>query len=601
MNSSPVLEVRDLRVETASGLEIVDNVSFSVDRGEVLALVGESGCGKTCVAMSLLGHARPGTQIAGGEVVLEGKDILALAPSDLRGIRGAKVSYVPQDPSSSLSPRMKIGDQLLEAMISHGVSRAEARHRLPQLMTDVKLPLDEKLLTRYPFELSGGQQQRVLIAMALALTPSVVVLDEPTTGLDVTTQSHILEVLGELGSSQNVAFVYVTHDLAVVEEIADQVCVMYAGRLVESGPRAPILAEPAHPYTETLLASVPRISVRHELVGATGIAPPPGERPPGCFFQPRCPVAVESCLREFPPPEPSSTGGTVRCFRADTLRLELKPLGEVEKHGHGAPLLAVEGLTASYGDNVAASEVGFEIQPGECIGLVGESGSGKTTTGRCIAGLHRLDSGTVTFEGEELPALASDRTAVQLRRLQVIFQNPDRSLNPSHTVRRLITRQLDVLGAGDGDAGEKRIVELLDRVRLSPQMLERYPVQLSGGEKQRVAIARALAGAPELLICDEITSALDVSIQAAIVSLLEDLRQEGLAILFITHNLGVVNVIADRTLVMQNGRVVEEGLTQPIIANPQNAYTRELIAAAPDLSERPTPQPAGGGRSGESA
>jgi oligopeptide/dipeptide ABC transporter ATP-binding protein len=584
------LRVQDLRIETLEGVEIVDEVTFSVPIGKVLALVGESGCGKTSVAMALLAHARAGTRISGGSVWLNGQDLLRLNPRELRKARGEEISYVAQDPTANLSPRRTIGSQMVEAMTIHGRSKAESVVRAHGLMGRVQLPDTDAFMRRYPFELSGGQQQLVLIAMALSCSPTALVLDEPTTGLDVTTQARVLEVLTELAQIESVAFVYVTHDLAVVDHLADNVAVMYSGRLVEIGDRHQIFTRPEHPYTNLLLDSVPRISRRHSLTGIPGTAAGPGERPEGCFFRTRCPLVSSECADSFPPQTPNRSGGYVRCYHSGVARAAKHESVERAFEQHDTPLLEVVDLVASYGRrttrNVAVYDLSLSIYPGECVALAGESGSGKTTTGRCIAGLHAPDQGEIRLRGEPLAPHASNRTRRQLRAVQIVFQNPDRSLNPSHTVRKIIERPMKLLANVGGASPASRLLYLLDRVRLPERKLDLYPGELSGGEKQRVAIARALAAEPVILVCDEITSALDVSIQAAIVELLEELREGGLAMLFITHDLGVVSSIADRTLVMQSGRLMEEGDTRQIIDGPKNGYTQALVTSAPDLESR---------------
>jgi peptide/nickel transport system ATP-binding protein len=593
-SGAPVLAVDDLRIETTSGLEIVDEISFEAHAGEVLGLVGESGCGKTSTALALLGHARAGTRIARGSVRLDGSDdLLALPEAVRRRLRGAAVSYVPQDPASSLNPRQRVGRQILEVLKVHGESGAAADERVRTLVERVGLPPDRPFLRRYPFELSGGQQQRVAIAMALACTPRVVVLDEPTTGLDVTTQARVLDLVRELARDSRAAFVYVTHDLAVVDNLADRVAVMYAGRVVESGPRERVFREPAHPYTALLLGSVPRLAFRHELTGIAGTAPPPGDRPVGCSFAPRCPLASDVCRTSFPPPSAIEPARIVRCFHTDQAarlraKIELRTDG-----GLAVPaeeLVQVEQLVAAYGrgpqKQVVLHDVSFTISPGECLALVGESGSGKTTLGRCVVGLHAPESGAVRLHGAVLPATARARTRAQCQAIQIVFQNPDRSLNPNESVRQAVARPLRLFGTAGGPEAA-RVGELIERVRLPRTVLTRYPRELSGGEKQRVAIARALAAQPAVIVCDEITSALDVSIQAAIVSLLEELRDDGVALLFITHNLALVNSVADRVLVLESGEVREHGATEAVIKRPSHPYTHRLLASAPELGDVP--------------
>ncbi len=586
----PALAVENLRVETTSGADVVAEINFTVGMGEVVALVGESGCGKTSTALALLGHARPGTRIAAGTVRLNGRDILRLPQPAQRRLRGSEISYVTQDPAASLNPRQRVGDQIAEVLRVHRATAASAATTVRDLARRVGLPTEDDFLRRYPFELSGGQQQRVAIAMALVCKPLVVVLDEPTTGLDVTTQARILDLLRELSAASGAAFVYVTHDLAVVDVIADRVAVMYAGRTVETGSRERVFRRPAHPYTASLLGSVPRLSVRQHLVGMAGTAPPPGHRPSGCFFAPRCSLAVERCRQEFPPVTEVDSGHTVRCWRASEAAIRgpmaVGSAGDAAVPDRAA-LLTVENLVASYGRGQRVRRVlhgiSLSVSPGECLAVVGESGSGKSTLGRCIVGLHRPDAGLIALNGSPLAPFATERVRSERQAIGLVFQNPDRSLNPRETIGDAIARPLRLFGLVERSGERRQVVGLLERVRLPGSALDRYPRELSGGEKQRVAIARALAGRPALLICDEITSSLDVSIQAAIVALLGELQQGGLTLLFITHNLALVNSIADRVLVLEGGEVRETGEIATVIGRPAHPYTRQLLAAAPDL------------------
>jgi peptide/nickel transport system ATP-binding protein len=586
------LVVEGLRIETSAGVEIVDDIAFQAIGGEVFGLVGESGCGKTSIALALLGHARPGTRIATGSVVIGGGgNLLSLKESERRALRGSLVSYVPQDPPANLNPRQRVGAQIAETLRVHGVDRSTADAAVSGLVGRVGLSNTPSFLRRYPFELSGGQQQRVAIAIALIGRPRVIVLDEPTTGLDVTTQARVLELLRELARDTATAFIYVTHDLAVVDELADRVGVMYAGRLVEVGERASLFARPAHPYTVLLLGSVPRVALRHRLTGISGTAPPPGSRPRGCSFALRCPLATDVCDERFPARTTTAHGGYVRCYhtaRTDSIGSVLEPAPPpLVVDPNQSSLLAVDALVAAYGRGPQRSEVvhrvSFSVAAREGVGLVGESGSGKTTIGRCLVGLHVAESGTIRLNGEPLPLSVHDRTRAQRQAIQIVFQNPDRSLNPNETVAQAISRPLRLLRGRTAGGMRARVAELADRVRLASVKLDQYPRELSGGEKQRVAVARALASDPLLLVCDEITSALDVSIQAAIVDLLGELRDQGLALLFITHNLALVNSTADRVIVLEAGDVREEGMTTAVLGAPSHPYTRALIEAAPDL------------------
>jgi peptide/nickel transport system ATP-binding protein len=588
--AEPAVDVAGLRIETTGGREIVADVSFSVAQGKCLALVGESGCGKTSTALALLGHAREGTRVTAGTVRLAGgEDVLAMSDARRRRLRGAEISYVPQDPTASLDPRQRVGAQVAEVLRVAGRSRAEAAAGTADMVARVGLPNDPAFLRRFPFELSGGQQQRLAIAMALIGGPSVVVLDEPTTGLDAATQARVLDLLRDLGREREVAFVYVTHDLAAVDGLADHVAVMYAGRVIEEGEKQRVFSRPAHPYTALLLDSVPRLSLRLALRGIPGTAPAPGRRPTGCRFAPRCPLAIDVCRTEEPEPL-AVEGRRVRCHRAFEITRAIDRAAVASSPpAPDTSLLRVDGLAASYpktargqGEGFALQDISFGVAPGECIALVGESGSGKSTLGRCIVGLHRPDAGAITLRGEPLAAHARDRTARQCQEIQFVFQNPNRSLNPARTVSEIIGRPLERLGIGRRER-RGRTKDLLERVRLPEAAIDRYPRELSGGEKQRVAIARALAPRPVLLICDEITSALDVSIQAAIVSLLDELRADGLAMLFVTHNLALVNSIADGVVVLEGGRIQEQGTAASVLGDSQHDYTRMLLAAVPEL------------------
>jgi peptide/nickel transport system ATP-binding protein len=587
--SKPILTIEDLRVETMRGTPIIDDISLNIRKGEVLALVGESGCGKTTLAMAILGNARLGSRITGGSIWFDGNDILRLPTKVLRQIRGARISYVPQDPTAGLNPRHRIINQLSEGLIVHGATRATASDIAFDLLCRVGLPSDADFARRYPFELSGGQQQRVAIAMALSCRPAIVVMDEPTTGLDVTTQARVLELIRELNRELGAAFVYVTHDLAVVDGLADRVCIMYAGRIVERGSRPLVFEAPAHPYTSMLLASVPTIGQRHHLVGIPGMAPSPGSRPPGCFFGPRCPKASQICRREFPQEIQLREDRSVRCWFA-TVTAPSPSAGPVaiRRTTPSQTLLRTDRISAAYGRGSRRQrvlhDVSLSIDIGECLALVGESGSGKTTLGRCIAGLHIPDSGALFLYDFPLEFRVSQRTQRDRRAIQLVYQNPDRSLNPRETVRAAIARPLRLYSLSDSVSEHQEIARLLERVRLTGRSIDRYPGELSGGEKQRVAIARALAARPELLVCDEVTSSLDVSVQAAIVSLLDELRRDGLALLFITHNLALVSSIADRVLVLERGQAQEVGEARSVLSRPEHAYTRQLVAAVPRLT-----------------
>jgi len=592
MSAPLALEVVDLRVEIDHGNheDIVDGVSFRVAAGEVLGLVGESGSGKTTVGLAVLGHTRRGARVARGEVRIEGRDILPLPALERQHLRGKLVSYVPQDPASSLNPALKIETQLDETLSAHGFgsSNAERRARIVEALAEVLLPSDETFLRRYPHQLSGGQQQRVALAMAFANRPRVIVLDEPTTGLDVTTQAHVLATVRDLCSAHGVAAVYVSHDLAVVATLADRVAVMYGGRIAELGPTATLFRQAAHPYTRRLVEAIPEMSGQHALVGIPGTAPRPGHRPSGCFFAPRCAYVQDECTTAEPPLERVSDEHEVRCIRhaavlrdAATARIAATPRPEI---GVEDALVAVIGVNASYGTRQVLHNVELVVRPRECLALVGESGSGKTTLARCVAGLHTSYTGQVSFRGKELPAGSRSRDADTRREIQYVFQSPYNSLNPRKTIAQIIEQPLRHFFSIGGSDGRGRVRGALDRVQLSTTCLDRYPHQLSGGERQRVAIARALVAEPQLLVCDEVTSALDVSVQAAIIDVLAELQRElHIGLLFVTHNLALIRTLSQEVAVMSEGRIVERGRVDDILDAPKADYTKKLLSDTPSL------------------
>jgi peptide/nickel transport system ATP-binding protein len=585
-----VVDVVDLRVELAGGEDIVDRISFKVDAGEVVGLVGESGSGKTTVALALLGHARPGTRIAGGSVRVAGQDVLSLRREEIRAARGKLVAYVPQDPSAALNPSLRIGTQLAEVVEVHerGSNAQTVGARLREVLADVRLPSDDDFLRRYPHQLSGGQQQRVCIAMAFILRPRAIVLDEPTTGLDVTTQAHVLETVRDLCRTHDVGAVYVSHDLAAVGSIAHRVLVMYAGRLAESGPTARLFARPGHPYTRKLVAAIPDLAARRRLESIPGQVPAPGRRPGGCVFAPRCPHVIPACTADDPPPLELEPGHAAYCIRALELdRATTTSVLAERVTGGGADdaLLVVCDVDASHGVRRVLRGVSLELRPRECLALVGESGSGKTTLARAIVGLHAARTGEIRFKGELLAPRARDRPVDVRRSVQYIFQSPYNSLNPRQAIGEIVRVPIEHFFGLRGQNAAERMHEALERVSLSPRLATAYPDELSGGERQRVAIARALACQPDVLICDEITSALDASVQAAIVRLLEELQdREELALLFVTHNLALVRTIADRVIVLDRGEAVETGATEQVLTRPDHGYTRALIADTPSFA-----------------
>lgn len=583
-----------LRVELKrTGQPVVDDVNLTLAPGEIVGLVGESGSGKTTTALALFGFAEDGLRYAGGSVCINGEELTS--PGAMRAARGKAISYVPQNPGTALNPSMRVAQAINEMVESHR-SRKPALAETEAALENVGLPGSRDFRQRFPHQLSGGQQQRVCIASALAVSPSVVVLDEPTTGLDVLTQDRILKELLRLRDEHGVSMLYITHDLAVVAQIASRIAVMYAGRLVELGPARQILRYPRHPYTRGLMAATPDHLKPRVLKLMAGMAPAVGDRPSGCVFAARCPHRVHACETQLPELELIGDGHWARCIewaRLPDAHVDVEsvpPESLAPTEFEDAPVLDVAELRAEhksrYETTVAASGVSFSVRRGGCVAIVGESGSGKTTIARTVAGLHPLAGGELLLGGEALPALARNRSLEQRRRLQIVFQNPAEALNPRKTVGSAISRPIQVLRKDLNKAQVKAEVdELLDAVRLPARVFSRYPRELSGGERQRVAIARALAAKPDVLICDEVTSALDVSVQAVVLELLRTLRSElGVAMVFITHDVGVVAAIAEHVLVLHQGEVCEYGDVADILDSPQHDYTRRLVASSPSLS-----------------
>ncbi|HTW10668.1 MAG TPA: ABC transporter ATP-binding protein [Acidimicrobiales bacterium] len=594
-HSSALVEVKGLTVTVNARrpYDIVRGVGLSLAAGEVLGIVGESGSGKTTTALALLGFARPGTVIS-GSVRIAGTEMVTASEADRRRARGSLVAYVPQDPSSSLNPALRIGAQLDEVLAWRRRDRRQVdKTRVTELLQKVKLPTTREFLRRYPHQLSGGQLQRICIAMAMLKRPRLIVFDEPTTGLDVTTQGHVLETIKELVGPEGAAAVYVTHDLAVVGSIAGRLGVMYSGLLVEEAPTPTVLCHSAHPYSKRLVLATPSVTRRRELHGIAGTPLNPRDRHAGCPFAARCEFAEERCWQVGPQVVEVSEGHRSRCLRAIEVQasqaaasLSGRP-GWEEKVATTSPVLTLAGVYASYGSHTVINEVDISVGDGECLALVGESGSGKTTLARCISGIHPDGvEGYLGFDGRALEWPAKKRPREALREIQYIFQNPYASLNPRRTIGHLLMQPLETFGIGAGYAERRtRVAQLLQRVALPAEYENRYPSQLSGGERQRVAIARALAAQPRLMVCDEITSSLDVSIQASVLELLGKLRrEENLTMLFITHNLGLVRAIADQVVILQGGRIVEKGPASSILDGPAEQYTFELLANTPVLA-----------------
>jgi peptide/nickel transport system ATP-binding protein len=586
--STAVLEVDGLTVTLNNGTPLVQDVSFSVAPREIFGLAGESGSGKSTAALALLGFALPGVRITAGSVRVAGTELIGPPERAVRRLRGKLISYVPQDPSGAMNPSMRVG-----AAIGTLLGDLAGEKRLVavrEALERVDLPSDDAFLRRYPHQLSGGQRQRVAIAAATVANPALVVMDEPTTGLDVITQAYVLEEVRRLRDRMDVAIVYITHDLHVMRAIADRITVMYAGMVVESGPCEDVLRAPRHPYTRGLVAAIPDHRVRRVPARLPGSAAAPGEIQEGCPFAPRCSQRVEACVADVPPLLNVGPGRHARCI--EWQRTPSPDAGTavaaVDEQPPGEALLSVRELVMAYPGRHAEPvlhRVDLDVREGERVGVVGQSGSGKSSLARCIVGLADPQSGTLKFRGSRLPWHAEDRERDQLRAVQIVFQNPTDSLNPRRTVADLIGRPMHRLLGSSRDEIAREIPRLLELVQLPAAVAERRPIELSGGGRQRVAIAQALAVRPALLICDEITSALDVSVQGAVINVLNEIHVElRTSMLFITHDLGVVSTVADRVIVMQEGRIVEQGTTPQILDEPGHDYTSGLLRAADELS-----------------
>lgn len=586
-----ICTVRDMGVRlTGTQINVIDGIDLELFPGQILGLVGESGSGKTTSGTALLGYARTGADISQGRIEVAGYDIRSLSPTEVRRIRGVTIGYVPQDPSSALNPAIRIGHQLRELLDLHGIGTSKDRDaRIREILPEVGLPNDDEFLGRFPHQLSGGQVQRVALAMVFLPRPKVLVLDEPTTGLDVTTQSMVLSTLDELCERFEVAALYVTHDLAVVATIADQVAVMYAGRIIEIGPTRALFTAPGHPYTQALLNAIPHLHEAFALTGIPGRTPAPGNRPAGCRFHDRCQFAIPACSLAEPDANEISPGHTARCLRIGELPAwdaSDRVVADTDPTRERDVVLRVADLNVYYGQSHVVHDVSFDVARREVVALVGESGSGKTTISRSVGGIHDQWDGTISLRDEQLKRGARQRTSSQRQRIQYIFQNPYQSLNPKRTVEQILVRPLELFGLASGRQAREKAAELLDSVQLGEGTMSLRTNRLSGGERQRVAIARALAAQAEVLVCDEITSALDVSIQGSIVELLEKIKNKHqVAMLFVTHDLALVRSIADRIMVLQSGRLVESGLTADVLDRPTQPYTQTLVSHTPTFEQ----------------
>ncbi|MDR5877181.1 ABC transporter ATP-binding protein [Caballeronia sp. LZ032] len=578
--------------------DVLQDITLRVKRGEAYGLVGESGCGKSTAALAVLRYLPRNGRVKAGKITIAGSDVAGLSADALRGMRANAVSMVYQDPGRALNPSLTIARQVSEAFEVTGASAGEALARTADMLRRVRIASPERVMESYPHQLSGGMQQRVVIAMALACNPELLILDEPTTGLDATVEAEVLDLIAQLRAELGTAVLFISHNLAVIGRMCERVGVLYAGKLVEEGATADVFAQPRHPYTVGLLRCLPRAGRSKEtgrLDTIPGSLPLPGAIAQGCIFAPRCKLADERCLKDAPPPyRVAAAHGDqmARCHyheRAQDLPRATDEAPVPVANGTGQPALSARNLSKTFrvGDEDvrAVHDVSLDLVQGETLGLVGESGSGKTTLAKLLLGLVSPDKGaTLELDGASLPERVTQRSDEQVKSLQIVFQNPDSALNRAHSVRQLIARSLSKLAALHGPAKEARLHKLTEAVRLPARYLGARTRQLSGGLKQRVAIARAFAGDPRVVVCDEPTSALDVSVQAAILNLLADLQRErSVSYVFISHDLHVVRYLSDRIAVLYLGRIMEIGRAADVFGGPQHPYTEALLSSAPSL------------------
>ena len=605
----PILEISNLSISfftRAREIPAVMDFSCTVMPGEAMGLVGESGCGKSTVALGVMQDLGTNGRIVGGTIRYKGRDLGSLSPEELRAIRGREIAMIYQEPMASLNPAMRIGQQLIEVpMIHEGITQAQAWARALEMVADVRLPDPERILRSYPHQLSGGQQQRIVIAMALMSKPSLLILDEPTTALDVTVEAAVVDLVKDLGRKYGTSMLFISHNLGLVLETCDRLCVMYSGEAVETGAIGEVFDEMRHPYTQALFRSIPlpgADKTARPLRAIPGNFPLPHERPKGCNFGPRCDYfapgvcdAADVAMTRIPHGERHES----RCLRVNEIDWSAPIQASLEQAPprKGDVVLQVRNLKKYY--EVAANalfgggearlvkaneSLSFEARESETLAIVGESGCGKSTLAKVLMGLETATSGEVLLDGaaiQSTPIEARDTRTVSS--IQMVFQNPFDTLNPSMSVGRQIIRALEVFGIGATDADRRsRMLELLDLVKLPRAFAERMPRQLSGGQKQRVGIARAFAGGARIVVADEPVSALDVSVQAAVTDLLMDIqRREKTTLLFISHDLSIVRYLSDRVLVMYLGHVVELGTTDQVFSPPYHPYTEALLSAVP--------------------
>ena len=585
-------------------VKAVDGISYTLNPGEVIGIVGESGSGKSVSSLSLmrLVDSPPG-RIVGGEISFDGDNVLGMTDAEMRGIRGNKISMIFQEPLTSLNPVYSIGEQIMEPLMLHqGLNKRDARDRAIEMLQRVGVPSPVERVKAYPHQLSGGMRQRAMIAMALSCNPRLLIADEPTTALDVSIQAQILELMRDLQRDFGSSMIFITHDLGVVSEMCDRVIVMYAGRIVEQGTTRQIFSSPKHPYTWGLFDCLPKIEERKgiRLTPIFGQPPNLANPPSGCKFHPRCPYAFERCMLEEPPLFNRDDGQTVRCWLYDDgadgtkHRIsEARQSNLIEQPEKNEVMLDVRDLRKWFpitsgvlqrtvGHVQAVDGLNFQLHRGETLGVVGESGCGKSTAGRVLLRLLDPTSGQVMFDGQDLAQLDREGLRSMRKRMQIIFQDPYSSLNPRRTVGSIVAQPLTLHKIARGNQVNERVRDILERVGLNPAHAARYPHEFSGGQRQRIGIARAIAANPDFIVCDEPVSALDVSIQAQIVNLLQDLQSDlGLSYIFIAHDLSVVRSVSDRVAVMYLGKIVEIGSNLQIYEDTLHPYTKALLSAVP--------------------
>jgi peptide/nickel transport system ATP-binding protein len=611
--TKPILEIENLSISfftRTREIPAVMDFSCTVMAGESMGLVGESGCGKSTVALAVMRDLGRNGRITGGSIRFKGRDLTTMSEDDLRHIRGSEIAMIYQEPMASLNPAMRVGDQLAEVpMIHQGMDRAAALTLARQIIADVRLPDPDRILRAYPHQLSGGQQQRIVIAMALMAKPALLILDEPTTALDVTVEAGIVDLVKDLGTKYGTSMLFISHNLGLILDVCDRLCVMYSGEAVETGNVREVFDKMRHPYTQALFRSIPLPGAdknARPLIAIPGNFPLPHERPPGCNFGPRCDYFREGLCNATEVRMDAVAGHdrhATRCLRWTDIDWDAPAkLGKVtEKLPRGRVVLKLDDLKKYYAVSsgafgggaekvVKANEsLSFEAHENETLAIVGESGCGKSTFAKVLMGLETATSGSIMLFDENVqdtPIQARDTDTVS--KLQMVFQNPFDTLNPSMTVGRQIIRALEIFQKGESDAErETMMLTLLDMVKLPRAFADRMPRQLSGGQKQRVGIARAFAGGAKVVVADEPVSALDVSVQAAVTDLLMDIqRKNHTTLLFISHDLGIVRYLSDRVMVMYLGHVVELGTTDQVFAPPYHPYTEALLSAVPIADTR---------------